>query len=134
MEVLVDTSIWSLALRRKKQKTAESILVSQFSELINETRVRIIGPIRQELLSGISEEPQFEKLKRHLDPFEDLPIFSKNYERAAEMHNQCRQKGVIGGHIDFLICSVAEYYHIPIFTNDKDFVYYAKHLPIMLLN
>ena len=38
MEVLVDTSIWSLALRRNKQKAIEKTLVSQFSELINETR------------------------------------------------------------------------------------------------
>ena len=132
MEVLVDTSIWSLALRRIKQKAIENTLVSQFSELINETRVWIIGPIRQELLSGITEELQFQKLKRHLEAFEDLPIINKNYERAAEMHNQCRRKGINGGHIDFLICSIAEYYHLAIFTNDKDFVYYAKQLPITL--
>ena len=132
MEILVDTSIWSLALRRNNQKSIENALVSQFSELINETRVRIIGPIRQELLSGITEERQFQKLKSHLEAFDDLPIISKNYERAAEMHNQCRRKGISGGHIDFLICSVAEYYQLSIFTNDKDFIYYSKHLPITL--
>lgn len=132
MEVLVDTSIWSLALRRNKRKTVDNIFVNRFAELINEARVQIIGPIRQELLSGITEELQFQKLKSHLDTFEDLPIITKNYERAAEMHNQCRRKGIKGGHVDFLICSVAEYYHLTIFTNDKDFVYYAKHLPITL--
>lgn len=132
MEVLVDTSIWSLALRHNRRKAVDNTLVSRFVELINETRVRIIGPIRQELLSGIKEELQFQKLKSHLDPFEDLPIVSKNYERAAEMHNQCRRKGVNGGHVDFLICSVAEYYQLTIFTNDKDFGYYAKYLPITL--
>jgi predicted nucleic acid-binding protein len=132
MEVLVDTSIWSLALRRNKPIPHDNTLVSKFSELISETRVRIIGPIRQELLSGIAEELQFQRLKNHLDSFEDLPIISKNYERAAEMHNHCKRKGISGGHIDFLICSMAEYYHLAIFTNDKDFTYYAKHLPITL--
>ena len=132
MEVLVGTSIWSLALRHNNRKAVDNTLVSRFVELINETRVRIIGPIRQELLSGIKEELQFQKLKSHLSPFEDLPIISKNYERAAEMHNQCRRKGINGSHVDFLICSVAEYYHLVIFTNDKDFVYYARHLPITL--
>lgn len=132
MEVLVDTSIWSLALRHNKRKTNDNILINRFAELINETRVRIIGPIRQELLSGIREELQFQKLKNHLNPFEDLPIISKNYERAAEMHNQCRKKGISGSHIDFLICSVAEYYRLRIFTTDNDFIYYAKHLPIIL--
>lgn len=132
MEVLVDTSVWSLALRRNKQKTIEKEIVGQFSELINETRVRIIGPIRQELLSGITEEQQFQKLKKHLEAFEDLPIISQNYERSAEMHNQCRRNGITGSHIDFLICSVAEYHHLAIFTIDKDFVNYAKQFPITL--
>lgn len=132
MEVLVDTSIWSLALRRNKRKAIDNPLVDRFAELITETRVQIIGQFRQELLSGITEELQFQKLKSHLDNFEDLPVISINYERAAEMHNQCRKKGINGSHIDFLICSVAEYYQLAIFTSDKDFAYYAKHLPITL--
>lgn len=132
MEVLVDTSVWSLALRRHKQTSADKMIVTRFSELINDTRVRIVGPIRQEILSGIGEELQFQKLMKHLEAFEDLPIITKNYERAAEMHNQCRRKGINGSHVDFLICSVAEYYHLAIFTTDKDFIHYAKHLPIRL--
>ena len=94
---------------------------------VSETRLFCLGIIRR-----ITEELQFQKLKRRLESFEDLPLISKNYERAAEMHNQCRRKGINGGHVDFLICSVAEYYHLAIFTNDKDFVYYANHLPITL--
>lgn len=132
MEVLVDTSVWSLALRRHKTKEIDRTILNQFSELINESRVRIIGPIRQELLSGISEEAQFQKLKDHLSYFEDLPITSQNYERAAEMSNYCRKKGVSGSLVDFLICSISEYYHLSILTTDKDFLHYSKHLQIRL--
>lgn len=132
MEVLVDTSVWSLALRRKKPTKENEELLNQLSDLINQSRVRIIGPIRQELLSGISEESHYLKLKKHLSAFEDLPITSENYERAAEMSNHCRKKGIMGGHVDFIICSVAEFYHLSIFTTDKDFYLYSQCLPIRL--
>lgn len=133
MEVLVDTSVWSFALRRVKAKTIDKIILNQLSDFISDNRVKIIGPIRQELLSGISEEAQYQKLKNHLSFFEDLAIASENYERAAEMSNICRKKGIIGGSVDFLICSIAEYYHLSIFTTDKDFLNYAKYLPIRLI-
>lgn len=132
MEVLVDTSIWSLALRRVKSNEKDKAAVSQLSEFIKEGRVRIIGPIRQELLSGISDEAHYQKLKIRLSFFEDLIITTENYERAAEMSNSCRKKGVTGSLVDFLICSIAEYYHLSVFTSDKDFLHYAKHLPIRL--
>jgi len=55
MNVLVDTSVWSLALRRKNESltTNERFLVTELSELIREGRARVIGLVRQELLSGI---------------------------------------------------------------------------------
>lgn len=134
MEVLVDTSVWSLALRRSKRTSKDEIIAESFSELIREGRVKMIGPIRQELLSGISDETQFQKLKKQLNAFEDLPIHTENYERAAEMSNECRKKGICGSHVDFLICSIAEFYHLSIFTTDKDFSFYTKHLPIRLYN
>lgn len=134
MEVLVDTSVWSFALRCVKSKAIDKVILDQLSELINDNRVKIIGPIRQELLSGISEEAPYEKLKNHLSFFEDLDITTENYERAAKMSNVCRKKGVIGSSVDFLICSVAEYYHLSIFTTDKDFLSYSKYLPIRLFS
>jgi hypothetical protein len=110
----------------------QDIYVVELSELINEMRAQIIGPIRQEILSGISNEAQFQKLRAHLRPFEDLTIHSEDYEHAAECFNLCRSQGIQGAHIDFLICAVAERYNIPIFTTDKDFSLYANYLPISL--
>ena len=57
MKVLVDTSVWSLALRRRTPP--DNPYVQEFNELIKERRVQMIGPIRQELLSGIRDEAQF---------------------------------------------------------------------------
>lgn len=46
MKVLVDTCVWSLALRRRKQKTTDEPHVLELQELIKELRVQMIGPIR----------------------------------------------------------------------------------------
>lgn len=134
MNILVDTSIWSLALR--KQKTPEQLLpvVHRLSLLIKQGQAKIIGPIRQEILSGISLLSAFHKLKQALEGFEDLPLSPSEYIRAAEMSNICRKKGIQGSHTDFLICAVAESYELQIFTLDKDFEFYSAHLPIFLLS
>ena len=129
MKVLADTSVWSLALRRKEK----SGVVTKLTDLILESMVVIIGPVRQELLSGISDRAVFDDLKHKLQSFDDLPITTRDYETAADFYNICRKKGVQGSHIDFLICAVAYNNEIFIFTTDQDFRRYAKHLPIRLL-
>ncbi|MBA2369865.1 MAG: PIN domain-containing protein [Candidatus Protochlamydia sp.] len=131
MNVLIDTSIWSLVLRRN-QKINENDLTKIVADLIQDFRVRIIGPIRQEILSGISNENHCLKIQEILRSFEDLVITSFEYERAAEMFNICRKNGIQGSHIDFLICAAAERYGLSIFTSDNDFKNYTKYLPLHL--
>jgi predicted nucleic acid-binding protein len=92
----------------------------------------MIGPIRQELLSGIKSSEQFLKLKLYLAFFPDLVIQSDEYEKAAEFFNICRRKGIQGSNTDFLICAVSANYRIPIFTDDRDFIHFQKYLPIAL--
>lgn len=132
MNVLVDTTIWSLAFRKNNHSINESHIIEKLKELISEYRVRIIGPIRQEILSGISVKSSFSSLQEKLEFFEDLEIYTSDYIRAAEMYNICRQKGVQGSHIDYLICAVSERNHLSIFTLDGDFSFYAKHIPILI--
>jgi predicted nucleic acid-binding protein len=134
VKVLVDTPIWSLSFRRKKkdESSQDTLLVLELTKLIREIRAVIIGPIRQEILSGVSSESQFERLRTELQVFEDLKITSLDYEIAAKFYNMCRKKGVQGSHIDFLICAVSYRHNIPIFTTDRDFDLYSKHLDISL--
>ncbi|MGA2478739.1 MAG: PIN domain-containing protein [Spirochaetia bacterium] len=133
MNVLVDTSVWSLAFRRfRVHSFAETQMVDELTELIREGRALLIGPIRQELLSGLSDARQFKSLRDKLRAFNDLSIHGLDYERAAEFSNDCRQAGVQGSHTDFLICSVAAGNGAAILTSDKDFRRYAKHVPISL--
>ena len=130
MKVLVDTSVWSLALRRQRPRGDPA--VQELRSLIDEGRVAMIGPIRQELLSGIKTSADFEQLRDHLRPFADEPLETADFERAAEHFNMCRARGVQGSNTDFLICAVAERRNIPILTTDADFSRLVKVLPIAL--
>ncbi len=130
MKVLVDTSVWSLALRRRA-KLADPV-VEELRVLVDEGRVAIIGPIRQELLSGIRTPDAFAQLREQLRGFEDEAIETADYERAAEHFNSCRGQGVQGSNTDFLICAVAERCKLPILTTDPDFNRFAAVLPISL--
>jgi len=129
MRVLVDTCVWSKVLRRQ---APDKDLAALIGDLIREGRVVLIGPIRQELLSGVPNTAQFEILRKALDPFEEIPLRTEHFLRAAEFSNQCRRKGVQGSTIDFLICAVAAIEELQILTTDSDFLRYAKHLPINL--
>ena len=134
MMVLVDTPVWSLALRRRPEHLSGSQqgLVNALAELIREGRAQLAGPIRQELLSGIREEAQFKKIRDYLRAFREPLIEAEDYEDAARMSNQCRSRGIAGSSVDFLICAVAHRRGWAIFTTDQDFQNYASALPVPL--
>ena len=134
MIVLVDTPVWSLALRRKAADLSphEVTIVHALRDLIRDRRAQMMGAIRQELLSGIREQPQFQKLRQYLSAFEDPSLVSADYEEAARMNNQCRTRGIAGSAIDFLICAVAHRRKWKIFTSDRDFERYGKLLGLSL--
>ena len=129
MKVLVDTSVWSLALRRR---TPDHPAVDELRRLIANGRAAIVGPIRQEVLSGIRERAAFELLRDHLRAFPDESLTATDYERAAECFNTCRARGLQGSNTDFLLCAVAERHRVPILTTDEDFEGYSRVLPVAL--
>jgi predicted nucleic acid-binding protein len=112
--ILVDTSVWSLALRKKNLSEEEQRIVDRLSRVIRNLELVIIGPIRQEILSGISDRRKFD------------------YELAAECCNKCRMNGIQGSHIDFLVCSVAINNEMAVLTLDRDFLLYKQHMKLKL--
>jgi predicted nucleic acid-binding protein len=134
MRVLVDTSVWSLALRRKSSdlSSGEQSLVHQLRNLIQEDRIQLLGVVRQEVLSGIRHPEQFEKIRAFLRPFPDQPLDIEDYELAAQANNACRAKGVALSAVDALICAIALRKEFPIFTTDSDFQHYARVLGLKL--
>jgi len=122
VKVLVDTCIWSLLLRRKHAtalSAEEQRMVALLREAIQDGRVAIIGPIRQEVLSGIRDSAQFDKLRVALAAFPDEPLITLHHEEAARLFNLCRSRGVECGSTDILICAVAVQMQWAVLTYDQ---------------
>lgn len=81
--ILVDTCIWSSLLRRNAslESSEKQILL----KLIQQTHVILLGIVRQEVLSGIRDMQQFERIRQKLRPFPDFPLTTEDYEKAAEI-------------------------------------------------
>jgi predicted nucleic acid-binding protein len=131
MSVIIDTPVWSLAFR-KKNYIKNNITINNLIDLIQRAQIEIIGPIRQEVLSGISDKNKFYEIKNKMALFTDYIVQTSDYEFAAECSNECRRHGIQGSHTDFLICAVAIRNDWEIFTEDADFVEYKKYLPIKI--
>ena len=130
MRILVDTCVWSAVLRRGS--LASDPVRMEMERLIEEGCVELIGPVRQEVLSGVRTESQFDSLREALDLFPEIVIRSEDYVEAARLYNSCRSRGIQGAGTDFLVCAVAIREDIPVFTVDADFERYAQVFPLPL--
>lgn len=132
---LIDTPVWSLALRRKPEKLSsrELSLKHLWYEIVADGRAQLLGSVRQELLSGLREEPQFHRLRNYLRDFPDTPVVTDDYEDAARASNQCRGAGIAASPVDMLICAVALRHDWEILTADLDFSRYSHVLGVRLL-
>lgn len=134
MRVLVDTTVWSLALRRHRRQLSHPERAAAFvlRELLSRGLALLIGPVRQEVLSGIRDDSTFEAVRQHLRWINEVMLTADDFEGAARCFNRCQDAGVAGSGTDMLICAVAIRLDIPIWTTDADFVNYSRHLPIRL--
>jgi predicted nucleic acid-binding protein len=125
---IVDTCIWSLIFRRRN--IVEDAITAEFRRLMGCNDARLLGPVRQELLSGIREPSHFAAVKQKLTAYADTPVEKEVYERAAEFACICRRAGLAHSPTDMLICAAAEHYQSTVFTADRDFERYARVIPI----
>ena len=134
MNVLVDTCVWSLALRRRAEHRSAkgTALVEALHVAIERGSVKILGIVRQELLSGIKTRQQFEQLREILEAFPDVEIAPGDYVEAAKLGNACFAKGVAPSVVDMLLCAVANRLGWEIFTTDPDFERYSKIFELRL--
>jgi predicted nucleic acid-binding protein len=121
MKFLVDTCVWSLALRRRyvsRMNLNEQRLASELRTAIEASNAAIIGPVRQEILSGIRDRAQFKRTLGLLEPFADEAMIPEDFVESARLFNLCRDHGVHCGPVDILICAVAARLGYGILTND----------------
>ena len=133
IRLLIDTSVWSEALRRKeKSLNSSETLVRRIIE--NNEEIVIIGIILQEILSGITNQKQFSEIESILSDFAYIDITKEDYIHAAELRNKCKQKGITAGSFDFLIASVAIKNKLTLVTYDKDFINICKYTELKILD
>jgi predicted nucleic acid-binding protein len=122
VKLLVDTCVWSLALRRRsadRLSVDERELIAELGDAIQDRRAAIVGPVRQEILSGIRDRAQFLKTRELLDPFPDEKIVDHDYIEAARLFSLCQDRGFQCGPVDILLCAVAGRSRCQILTNDS---------------
>src|ERR1700722_5143795 len=130
MRVLVDTPVWSLALRRKAKDLApgERRVTQLLHQVVDEGRAVLLGSIRQELLCGLREESEFRRLRDYLRDFPNLVSATEYYEEAARAGNECRRAGIATTPVDMMVCAVGIHHGWQIFSTDRDFNHYAAVL------
>lgn len=132
--ILLDTSVLSAALRRRRPGPAESRIAEILSNLLaTGKRVGVPGLVLQEVLSGIREAPQFEKIKTVL--LRGYPIVlaeMPDHLLAATVVNGCTRKGVAISSLDGLLAALAINRNSTLFTTDRDFTRVSKLFPLRL--
>ncbi len=132
MKVLVDTSVWSLAFRRKQQSNDPA--VKQLSDLIvSGHSISYLGVILTELLQGIKSETLFKQIEQQFDALEFLTLTKHDYVCAAKLSKVCRQAGLTASTIDYLIAAAAIENSCSLLTTDKDFERIATVSPLSLI-
>ncbi len=133
MTLLVDTSVWSLALRRDGESDASEVIALR-AALAGAESVVVTGLVLQELLQGFAGAKAQDAILEH---FAALPLIQPDREdhiAAAQIRNLCRRNGVQIGTIDALLIQLCGRYDLTLLTTDQDFQHASKHVPLRLWN
>ncbi len=128
MSVLVDTSVWSMALRR--DRPAPSRELEALRAAVEAGNVCLLGVILQEVLQGFPSLERTRRLVEHLSPFPLLSMHRGDYVYAAEIRKRCRSKGLAISTIDAQIAAATINHRCALLTVDRDFVAVASLFPL----
>ena len=133
MNLIVDTSVWSLFLRRKKKNDEDPFVVQLRNHLQGDDCIHLVGPILQELLDGVKDHKQIDVLRDYLEPFPLIDLDRKDYIDSSRLRNFCRGRGIQASPVDFLITAACIRRNYPLFTADTDFQDIAAHSKLILI-
>lgn len=134
MNLLVDTSVWSLFLRRQKKNEGDPYVARLRSYFDGEDCIHLIGSILQELLDGVKEQKQFELLRDYLEPFPLIQLDRDDFIESARLRNYCRNRGIQASPVDFLISAACIRRNYPLLTADADFRHISVHSKLTLIS
>ncbi len=131
MTVLVDTSVWSLSLRKDGPANHPAVKKLQ-SLLVDAQNIVLIGIILQEILQGFTHEGTFSKVTTYFDAFPLLPLSRNDFVAAAKLRRQAAAQGLTLSTPDCQIAAAAIQHHCHLLTTDKDFSHLAEVVPLQL--
>ena len=126
MMLLVDTSVWSLALRRDVVGPQPEVRHLE-QALLGAQAVVTTGLVLQELLQGFSGP---EARAQIIDRFSSLPLVQpdrQDHVDAAALRTTCRRAGVQIGTIDALLAQLCIRHQLSLLTTDQNFTHAARH-------
>ncbi len=125
MRVLVDTSVWSLSLR--KEGPAEHPAVEKFVAMLRaDEDVFLTGSILQEILQAFRSDSSFRMVARHLEPFPLLDLERSDFIASATLHRKCAARGVTASTADCQIATAAIRHDCLLLSADRDFERIAR--------
>ncbi len=132
MTILVDTSVWSLSLR--KDGPANHPAVEKLQRLILDAQnIVLLGIILQEILQGFKQAGTFSKVNSYLDAFPLLTLNRSDFVAAAQLRRQATAKGVALSTPDCQIAAAAINHQCHLLTTDHDFSNIAHWAPLQLV-
>jgi predicted nucleic acid-binding protein len=131
LSLFVDTSVWSLALRRDGPASAPQV-AALLKAIETGEPILTTGLVLQELLQGFSGPKAREQI---LDRFSALPLLAPDradHLEAAALRNRCRRHGVQIGTIDALLAQLCIRHELLMLSSDRDFHGVANHCALRL--
>lgn len=124
MRILVDTSVWSLALRR--DGPADHLAVRKLSSLLESGQdVLLCGVVLQEILQAFRDESTFQRMARMFESFPLVPFGREDFVAAAALRRSCASRGVAASTVDCQIAVAAIRNDCLLLTADQDFHHIA---------
>ncbi len=131
MNLLVDTSVWSLALRRDRPPDEPALRLLS-SALSGGDSILTTGLVFQELLQGFNGPAARDAI---VDRFRAIPFVApdrRDHLEAADLRNACRRRGTQVGTIDALLAQLCVRHQLTLLTTDRDFARIAQVRPFDL--
>ena len=131
MSLFVDTSVWSLALRRDAPAAVPEVRALT-GALESGEPVFTTGLVLQELLQGFVGPKARDQI---VEKFSALPLLipdRRDYIEAAELRNTCRRQGVQLGTIDALLAQLCIHHELVLLATDRDYSLASAHVPLRL--
>lgn len=131
MPFLVDTSVWSLALRRDASSSAPEVETLREALLAGDD-IMTTGMVLLELLRGAVPASGQTAIRTAFDALGFIQPERADYEAAADLANACRRGGVQLGSVDALLARLAIRHELLLLTTDRDFDHAAQHIPLRI--